>query len=115
MAVVTLTWNASIDPTTTGYHIWAGRTSRFLGGTYDATGSPKDVGNVTTGTFDLLGNNGVWYFAITAYNDFGDGGFSPELTGNYQEIVAGTAAVTGLAPVTIYATFLRPNSVRRLT
>jgi hypothetical protein len=114
MASIVLTWNASLDPSTTGYHIWAGRDSRFLGGTYDATGSPKDVGNVTTGTFDLLGNNGVWFFAITAYNDFGDGGFSPELTGSFHEIVPGAAALNGLTPVRLQATFLRPGSVRRI-
>jgi hypothetical protein len=110
MASVVLTWNASVDPSTTGYHIWAGRSS----GVYDATGSPKDVGNVTTGTFDLLGNNGVWFFAITAYNAFGDGGYSPELTGNFQEVMPGTALVTGITPVLMRATFLRPGSVRRI-
>jgi hypothetical protein len=43
MASATLSWYPSTDPTTLRYHIWAGATSHV----YDASGSPKDVGNVT--------------------------------------------------------------------
>jgi hypothetical protein len=42
MASATLSWSPSPDPVL-GYHIWAGATPHV----YDASGSPKDVGDVT--------------------------------------------------------------------
>jgi hypothetical protein len=110
MASATLTWYPSSDPTVLGYHIRAGQTSHV----YDAPRSPKDVGNVTTGTFELNAN-GVWYFVITAYKAFGDGGPSPEVTGVLLELGAGAATVSETVPGVVQATSLRPRSTVRFS
>jgi hypothetical protein len=55
-----LAWNASTDPTVTGYRIYAGQAS---GGPYTYRGSPKDVGNVLDGSFGVR-DPGTYYFVI---------------------------------------------------
>jgi len=82
-ADVTLQWNAVTEAT--GYKIYCGTLSRDDGGTYDFdTGdpvigaSPFDVGNETIYTLEDM-PPGTYYFAATAYNDFGESGFSIEV------------------------------------
>lgn len=60
---LTFTWDAVSDPDLAGYNFYAGRSS----GVYTASGSPKDMGNNTSGTF-TTDEDGLWYFAIKAYN-----------------------------------------------
>ncbi|HXD75785.1 MAG TPA: Ig-like domain-containing protein, partial [Vicinamibacterales bacterium] len=71
---VTLAWDASVDPTLSGYKVYVGTAS----GVY-AT-SVVDVGNLTTATLTGLQSGTVYYFALTSYNQNGDeGGFSNEV------------------------------------
>jgi hypothetical protein len=70
----------SPDPTTTGYRLYVGRAS----GLYDEPGLPLDIGNVTSYTYPIT-SPGAWFFAAAAYNSVGlVGGFSVELTGNFD-------------------------------
>jgi hypothetical protein len=114
MAFATLTWYPSTG-TVDGYKIYADTTSHSgqPANLYDALGSPKDVGNVTTGTFELNGVNGAWYFVITAYNSFGEGGPSAEVTGSFYELGSGTATVGTPAAIASTNTFLRPRTTLR--
>jgi len=72
---ITFTWTANTDGAT-GYKIYAGDAT----GTYNATNSPRDVGNVTEGYFDVQLFNAPMYFALTAYNATGESGFSTEVS-----------------------------------
>ena len=73
---ITLAWDANTEPDIAGYKIYAGRTT----GVYDAAGSPKDVGNVTSGFF-TINSNGFWFFSLTAYDTEGlESGFSNEVS-----------------------------------
>ena len=67
-ATVTLQWNSVA--TAEGYKLYHGTDSR----TYDA---PDDTGNNTTFTLQL--NPGIYYFAVTAYNCYGESGYSVEV------------------------------------
>jgi len=68
-AQITIAWDA--QSRSTGYNVYY----RTASGVY---GSPIVVGNVTTYTFDL--SPGQRYFiAVTAYNPFGESGYSDEL------------------------------------
>lgn len=67
LAVVTLTWDAS--PGATGYKMYCGSAS----GIYS---TPVDVGNTLEHLISMPGN---YYCAATAYDSFGESGFSNEL------------------------------------
>jgi hypothetical protein len=54
-------WNAH-PQSPDGFKLYVGPSTL----NYTTTGSPKDMGNVTSGTFDLPGP-GTYYFALTAY------------------------------------------------
>lgn len=69
-ADVTLQWNP-VDQST-GYKIYWGQASRSYG-------DPVDVGTVTTYTLKDL-NAGSYFFAVTAYNAFGESGYSAEVS-----------------------------------
>jgi len=76
MSEVRFTWDANSEPDIAGYKLHAGRVS----GNYDAVGSPKDMGNVTHGGFDI-DQTATWFFALTAYNTGGlVSGFSTEIS-----------------------------------
>lgn len=60
----TLSWNPSAGPNLAGYSVYFGTSS----GSY---GTSIDVGNQTTYTVTGLGN-GTYYFAVTAYDTFGN-------------------------------------------
>ena len=57
-------WDASLDPSTTGYRLYVGRTA---GGPYNYTGSPKDMGNALDGSFGVR-DAGTFYAIVKAYN-----------------------------------------------
>ena len=65
---VTLGWSESTGAT--GYKLYWGTES----GVYT---NSMDVGNVLQGTISDL-SDGAYYFAVTAYNDVGESGYSPE-------------------------------------
>jgi hypothetical protein len=69
-ASVTLAWNPVTE--STGYKVYYGSASR----TYNA---PIDVGNKTGYTIANL-PPGTYFFAVTAYNDYGESGFSSEVS-----------------------------------
>lgn len=60
---VHVSWNANTEPDLAGYKIYVGRTS----GIYTHSGSPKNVGNVTSATY-TIDAAGDWFFAVTAYD-----------------------------------------------
>lgn len=66
MARVNLTWDANSESDLAGYRIhWGANTL-----TYDAVGSPQDVGNTTAGSViidDFLPSS-AWFFALDAYD-----------------------------------------------
>ncbi len=66
-AEVTLTWNPVAE--SDGYKIYYGTASRE----YQA---PNDVGDHTSHTLQL--DQGTYYFAVSAYNNYGESGFSEE-------------------------------------
>ena len=75
MGLIRFGWNANPEPDIAGYRLYAGRTS----GVYTAMGSPKEMGNVTEGTFDIDAD-GLWFFALTAHNtELFESGFSSEI------------------------------------
>jgi len=70
---VTLAWDANTEPDLSGYRIYYGTAS----GTY---GTPINVGNVLTYTVTGLTDGLTYYFALTAYDTFGnESGYSNEV------------------------------------
>ena len=67
-AEVTLQWNSVAEAD--GYKVYHGTTS----GTYL---SPSDVGSQTSHTLSL--DPGNYYFTVTAYNNYGESGYSAEV------------------------------------
>jgi hypothetical protein len=83
-AQVSLQWNPVVEAD--GYKVYVGTFSRddagFSGYNYDtgdpAIGtSPFDAANATTYTSELP--PGTYYFAVTAYNNYGESGYSTEV------------------------------------
>jgi len=79
---ITFTWTANTDGAT-GYKIYAGTST----GTYNASNSPRDVGNVTESYFDVQTFNTQLFFALTAYNATGESGFSTEVSQTFTRPV----------------------------
>jgi hypothetical protein len=78
---VTLAWDHSKDAE--GYMIYY--KSGSSGPPYDGTGaaegdSPIDVGYLSDFTLRALSDDEVYYFAVTAYSDLGESGYSNEAT-----------------------------------
>ena len=76
---ITLAWDHSEGAD--GYLIYY--KSGSSGVPYDGTGaaegdSPIDVGYMSDFTLRALSDDEVYYFAVTAYNDFGESGYSNE-------------------------------------
>ena len=82
-ATATLFWNPV--PDATGYKMYYGTASHM----YE---TPVDVGNATTGVLTL--DPGDYFFAVTAYNDHGESGYSVEVSATipipYPDKVAAT-------------------------
>ncbi len=77
---VTLSWNAVTGAT--GYQVYYDTDYLATGPPYNGTGaldgpSPIDIGNVTTFTLHGLPPSG-YRFAITAYNNYGESGYSAD-------------------------------------
>ncbi len=77
-----LAWDAS--PGATGYRVYYGTAP----GSYPQS---VDVGNVTETTLTTLGDCTEWYFAVTAYNDAGESGYSNEVASWPRPIVTSTS------------------------
>jgi hypothetical protein len=60
---LTLSWDASLDTSVTGYKI-------YYGTAYDVLDQVQDVGDVSTYTFTNLAA-GYWFFRVKAYNATG--------------------------------------------
>jgi len=97
---VVLAWDANTEPDVSGYKLYYGTASR----TY---GAPITVGNVLTYTVPGLTDGLTYYFAVTAYDTFGnESGYSNEvvytvpgvpeinLVGNLLAIVDGDTTST---------------------
>ncbi len=70
---VVLAWDANTEPDVSGYKLYYGTAT----GTY---GTPTDVGNVLTYTVLNLTDGQTYYFAVTAYDTFGnESGYSNEV------------------------------------
>jgi hypothetical protein len=65
VSTVPLQWNANTDPTVVGYNLYYGGASR----TYT---NVTDVGNVTNVVVGGLSEGKTYYFAVTAYDAYGD-------------------------------------------
>src|SRR5208337_4591964 len=71
-AQVTIAWNPSTDSSTIGYKVYYGNQS----GDYS---SVADAGANLSYTFTGLSASLPYYFAVTAYTEAAQSGFSPEL------------------------------------
>jgi hypothetical protein len=80
VAAIRFAWNANLETDLAGYRLYAGRAPAV----YDAPGSPKGMGNVTQGTFDI-NEDGVWFFALKAHDTelLESVDFSAEITGRF--------------------------------
>ncbi len=89
-ASVTLAWDQSPDPVT-GYKIYYGTQSVLTNPSTEV-----DAGNVLQTTLATLTSGTTYYFALKAYNAYGQSGFSNEVT--YTVPAAGTTTTsTGTA------------------
>jgi len=66
MSQVRLAWNANSETNIAGYKMYWGTAS----GVYNAIGSPKNMGNVTSGGVDIV-ETASWFFALKAVNTSG--------------------------------------------
>ncbi len=72
-------WDENPEQDIAGYKLYAGRQS----GVYTAIGSPKNMGNVTKGTFDCNAP-GKWFFALTVVKTNGlESSFSAEISSRF--------------------------------
>ena len=85
-AQVTLAWNSVAE--SNGYKVYYGSATR----TYN---TPVDVGNNTGHTLDLA--PGDYFFAVTAYNGYGESGYSEEVTTAIANPVPVTFSITASA------------------
>ena len=69
-ADVTLQWNPA--DRADGYKIYWGQAERSYA-------APVDAGSATTYTLEKVAD-GTWYFAVTAYNKYGESGYSDEIS-----------------------------------
>lgn len=75
MSEVRIGWDQHPNPAVIGYKAYWG----FAANDYGATGSPKDMGNVLLGGFEIF-ESGTYHIAVTAYTATGiESGFSTEV------------------------------------
>jgi len=86
MAKIYFGWNANETGVTVDfYRIYAGTTS----GLYDHPDSPKNMGNTTSGFFDISIFGSPLYFALTAVNNTGgESAFSAEVVRTLAEPIS---------------------------
>jgi len=88
-AQIKLVWDTPPpDSNVAGYKVYYGKAS----GTYKA---PINVGYVTTYTAQHLSQGVTYYFAVTAYNQYGESGYSNEASGMIIETVSTPGAISG--------------------
>ncbi len=87
VAQVTCSWGPSPE-SVIGYKIYYGTASRSYT-------SSINVGNVTTYTVQGLSVGVTYYFAATAYNQFGESDYSNEASGRITETVSSPPALAG--------------------
>ena len=103
-AQVTLAWDVSTDPSTAGYKVYYGTSSR----SYQAV---IDAGNNTTYTIPNLQSGSIYYFSTTAYSTPGvESGYSNEVV--YSS--PGTPVVNDTTPPTVTG-FSIPTTATSLT
>lgn len=93
---VTLAW--STDPAVDGYKVYykAGSSGPPYDGTGAAEGdSPIDVGWLSEFTLRNLSDDEDYYFALTAYNEYGESGYSPEVTTARSVAVSSDTSIAG--------------------
>ena len=93
---ITLAWTS--DPSVDGYKIYY--KSGSSGPPYDGTGaaegdSPIDVGWVDEFTLRALSDDEDYYFAVTAYNAYGESGYSNEVTTARSVSVTTSSGIAG--------------------
>ena len=92
---VTLAWDT--DPSVDGYLLYynAGSSGPPYNGTGTAEGdSPVDVGWVSEFTLRALSDDEDYYFAVTAYTQDGESGYSNEVTTARSSSIATTSGVS---------------------
>jgi Fibronectin type III domain len=88
-AQIKLAWDPPpADSNVTGYKMYYGTASRTYKG-------PINVGYVTTYTVQRLSQGVTYYFAVTAYNQFGESGYSDEVSGMIIETVSTPNVLSG--------------------
>jgi hypothetical protein len=88
-AQIKLAWDPPpADSNVTGYKVYYGTAS----GTYR---HHIDVGYVMAYTVQPLSQRVTYYFAVTAYNQFGESGYSNEASGMIIETVSTPGAISG--------------------
>ena len=89
-AQIKLAWDPpETDSSVIGYKVYYGTASR----TYTVR---IKVGNVTTYMMHRLSHGVTYYFAVTAYNRFGESGYSNEVSGMITETVSTPNALSGV-------------------
>ena len=86
--LVNFAWNANTEADLAGYKLYAGTAT----GVYTDPNSPKDMGNVTSGSYTLddMANSATYFFSLTAYNTTNlESDFSNEVS---QAFVLGLSA-----------------------
>lgn len=89
-AQIKCVWDPNPEPPdVAGYRLYYGTASR----TYTVR---IDVGNVTTYMVDGLSLGVTYYFALTAYNQFGESSYSDEVSGMITETVSTPNVLSGV-------------------
>ena len=114
--VFTIYWDASASTDVLGYKVYIGVSTGVYGGTYGAYTSPVDEGLVLQATFTALPGGVIYYLAVTAYNSYGESGFSNEISvavpiwkpqatiSNAAGVMTGSSASTSTASATLKGT-----------
>jgi hypothetical protein len=89
VAQIRLGWDPNPEPDVAGYRLYYGTAS----GTYTHR---INVGNATTYTAHGLSYGATYYFAVTAYNQSGESGYSNEVSGMIIETVSTPNVLSGV-------------------
>ena len=85
-------WSANPEPDVNDYHLYAGNQS----GVYNDPGSPKSMGNVVTGTYDVA-TPGTKFFALKAVNT------SLLESADFSNELQGVATTSPIVPIRSFA------------
>ena len=87
-AQIKLGWDPNPEPDVAGYRLYYGTAS-------EAYTHRINVGNVTTYALHGLSYGVTYYFALTAYNQFGESDYSNEVSGTIIETVSTPNVLSG--------------------